>query len=286
MSSLILPSSSNIYRLFDQIVAQRQMAFLAGLPGTGKSLLLNQLVLMAQGAGRTVHLLQWDVTRSVFETAVNLTKYPEINGVTHAAIRKAVGLWTRSGVLQWVKKYAGPDHFLLGEVPLIGNRLSELVYPLDDEAEAILAGDQALFVLPVPSRTVRQVIEAAREKSIARPQHEKERRDAQPNVLRLLWQEVAQVGYRLGLTEMEPADDAAYDPELYTAVYQYLLTHRHHEILPVDTVLHPSGSAYDLTITGTELAATPDEVEQIMRMIEQTYTDVELETAVANWYKV
>lgn len=286
MNKIILPPESNIYRLFDQIVAQRQMAFLAGLPGTGKSLLLNQLALMAQDAGRTVHLLQWDVTRSVFETAVNLTKYPEIDGVTHAAIRKAVGLWTRRGVAQWVKTYAGPDHFLLGEVPLIGNRLSELVYPLPDEAEAILAGELALFVVPVPSLAVRQVIETAREKSIARPQHEKERQDAQPNVLRLLWQEVAQVGHRLGFIEREPAADMAYDPVLYTAVYQHLLSYRHHEVLPVDTILHPSGSAYDLTITGTELAATPDEVEQIMQMIEQTYTDAELETAVSNWYKV
>jgi hypothetical protein len=286
MNKIILPPESNIYRLFGQIVAQRQMAFLAGLPGTGKSLLLNQLALMAQAAGRTVHLLQWDVTRSVFETAVNLSKYPEIDGVTHAAIRKAVGLWTRSGVCQWVKKYAGPDHFLLGEVPLIGNRLSELVYPLPDDAEAILAGELAIFVVPVPSPVVRQVIEAAREKSIADPRHEKERQDAQPNVLRLLWQEVAQVGYRLGFIEREPTADVAYDPVLYTAVYQHLLSYRHHEVLPVDTVLRPAGSAYDLTIKGTELAATPDEVEQIMQMIEQTFTGAELETAVSNWYKV
>ena len=45
------------------------MVFLAGLPGTGKSLLLKQLVLIAQQAGRTVDTLQWDVTRLPFETA-------------------------------------------------------------------------------------------------------------------------------------------------------------------------------------------------------------------------
>ena len=43
------------------------MVFVAGLPGTGKSLLVNQLVHIAARAGRLVHLLQWDVARPTFE---------------------------------------------------------------------------------------------------------------------------------------------------------------------------------------------------------------------------
>lgn len=292
MRSVILPPESNVYRLFRQIVEQQQMVFLTGLPGTGKSLLLKQLALMAQQAGRTVHLLQWDVTRAPFETAVNLAKYPEIDGVTHAAIRKAVGLWARTGIRRWHKKYgshdqSGHDHFLLGEVPLIGNRLSELAQCLDDEVEPVLAGEQTLFVVPVPSREIRQHIEAAREMSIANPQHEKERQDAQPGVLRLLWQEVARIGQKLGWSaEVGPMGDVLYDPALYTAVYLHLLTHRRHQILPITEVLQPTGSVYDLTIHGTELTATPDEVEQIMQLVEQRFTADELETAVANWYKI
>jgi adenylylsulfate kinase-like enzyme len=45
------------------------MVFLAGLPGTGKSLLAHQLAHMASDAGRTIHLLQWDVARPVFEAS-------------------------------------------------------------------------------------------------------------------------------------------------------------------------------------------------------------------------
>ena len=46
-------------------LAGRRMVFFAGLPGTGKSLLVHQLVHLASGAGRQVHLIQWDVARPV-----------------------------------------------------------------------------------------------------------------------------------------------------------------------------------------------------------------------------
>jgi len=286
MSEIILPKESNIYRLFQQAVAQRQMVFLAGLPGTGKSLLLKQLALMAQQAGRTTHLLQWDVTRAAFETAVILQKYPEIDGVTHPAIRKAVGLWTRAGIQQWHETYVGTDHFLLGEVPLVGNRLSELTQSLPDESEAILVDEKTLFIVPVPSQSVRQTIEAAREESIANPQHEKENNDAHPNVLYMLWHDVVLAGYELGLVAEKPIGKIAYDAAVYAAVYQHLLTNRHTVILPINTVLRPNGSAYELVIDGTELTATPDEVDKIMQTVEQSMTADELETAVFNWYKI
>ncbi len=258
------------------------MVFLAGLPGTGKSLLIQQLAVIAQQAGRTVHLLQWDVTRAAFETAVLLQTYPEIDGVTHPAIRKAVGLWARTAVLQWHQTHT-PSHLLIGEVPLIGNRLTELTQPLDDAAEPLLNDPTCCFVIPTPSKTVRQVIEDARARSIANPRHEKEARDAQPNVLQMLWEEVAAIGYKLGLTD---GKNLAYTPGVYTAVYQHLLQHRHHQTLLVDTVLTPNGSAYALQISGSELAATPNEVDAIMQQIETEFTGNELETAVANWYKL
>lgn len=286
MSNIILPKESNIYQLFQQLVAQRQMIFLAGLPGTGKSLLLKQLALMAEQAGRTVHMLQWDVTRSAFETVVFLQKYPEVKGVTHPAIRKAVGLWARQGVKQWYETYADTDHMLLGEVPLVGNRLTELTQSLADGAETILAGDKTFFVVPVPSKTVRQKIESARAQSIANPKHEKERNDANPYVLNLLWCDVAKVGYELEFTTVPPVEPIIYDPDVYAAVYRHLLTHRQHEILKIDMVLTPNGSAYELVIGGGELKATAEEVETTFRMIEQQMTDQELETAVSDWYKI
>lgn len=282
MSEIILPTNSNLYTTFQQLAVQKRLVFLAGLPGTGKSLLIQQLAVLAQQAGRTVHLLQWDVTRAAFETAVLLQTYPEIDGVTHPAIRKAVGLWARTAVLQWHQTHA-PHHLLIGEVPLIGNRLTELTQPLDDPAEPLLSDPSCCFVIPTPSRAVRQVIEDARARSIAKPRHEKEARDAQPNVLQMLWEEVAAIGQKLGLNDDK---NLAYDPGVYTAVYQHLLQHRHQQTLPIDTVLTPNGSAYALPLNGSELAATPAEVAHIMEQIETEFTGNELETAVANWYRI
>lgn len=282
MSEIIIPTDSNLYTTFQQLATGQRLVFLAGLPGTGKSLLIQQLVLLAQQAGRTVHLLQWDVTRAAFETAVNLQTYPEIDGVTHPAIRKAVGLWARTAVHHWHQTH-DKTHLLIGEVPLIGNRLTELSQPLDDPAEPLLSDPACQFIIPTPSKAVRQVIEDARARSIANPRHEKEARDAQPNVLQMLWEEVAAIGHQLGLNDGE---NLAYDPGVYTAVYQHLLQHRHHQTLPIDTVLTPNGSAYALPLNGSELAATPAEVNAIMQQIETEFTGDALETAVANWYKI
>ena len=69
--------------------------------GVGKSLLVQQLALMAQAEGRHVHLLQWDVTRAAFERPEILARFPEVDGVTHAAIRQGVGTWARRAVHAW-----------------------------------------------------------------------------------------------------------------------------------------------------------------------------------------
>ena len=290
MTDIILPTDSNIYTTFQQLATEQRMVFLAGLPGAGKSLLIQQLVLLAQQAGRTVDLLQWDLARAPFETAVLLQKYPETDGVTHPALRKAVGLWARTAVHHWYTRHQYGNRLLIGETPLIGNRLIELVQPTGDAIEAGLRSAQTLFVVPVPSTSVRRHIEAAREKSIAKPQHKNESDDAPPNVLHAIWQDVARLGQRLQLTQKsdfpEKSDFYAYDPDVYTAVYQHLLQHRHHHILPINTLLKPNSSVYDLPLSGTKLVATPAEVDAIMQQIETEFTGDALETAVANWYQM
>ena len=138
----------------------------------------------------------------------------------------------------------------------------------------------------MPSPQVRRFIESARDESTRQPRHEREKQDAQPNVLRAMWREIAQVGYNLGLTKLEPAEEPAYDPDLYTAVYRHLLQHRRLQLLPITTVLHPAGSAYDLTIGGTELSATPEEATQIIDQVERQFTPESLTAAVENWYQM
>ena len=100
-----------------------RLVFFAGLPGTGKSLLLHQLAHLAHARGRRIHLLQWDVARPVFEASEAGLRYPQDGGVTHGVIRLAVGQWARTAVARWHARHRGLEHLLIGETPFIGHRL-------------------------------------------------------------------------------------------------------------------------------------------------------------------
>jgi len=242
---------------------------------------------MAHMHGRQVHQLQWDVTRMAFETDSVMDRYPEIDGVTHAVIRKAVGLWARSGIEEWHSQYSGSDHILIGEVPLVGNRLVELVQKQDDTVEAVLASPQATFAIPVPSVEIRNLIEAARAKSIANPQHEREEKDAQPNVLRDNWLELFKVGKQLGLIDPSIAQPI-YDPDVYSSAYSSLLIHRHTEIIPLDQRLDTTNhSVYNIDFEPRELAPSQADAEAFVTQVEQAYPDLDqLQREIDLWYAV
>lgn len=271
----------------------------------GKSLLLQQLGIIAHEAGRTVHLLQWDVARTNFETGALMAKYPEVNGVTHGVIRKAIGLWARAGVAQWHNQHPGREHMLIGEVPLVGNRLIELVQQRDDEVENLLTGEQSIFAVPVPSKEIRALIEAARQRSIADPQHERERNDAPPNVLRELWIELYRVGQELNFGSSPQLEQVAtgdaghrhsapqsstplYDPTLYRAIYQQFLRHRRTITLPLDQRYDTSThSVYTTSFEPAELAPTPVEVSAFVAQVELLYPDLgALEEELVRWYEL
>ncbi|HRW07707.1 MAG TPA: hypothetical protein P5121_21545 [Caldilineaceae bacterium] len=284
-ASPIVIANTPLYEPLAKLAVTQRIVLFAGLPGVGKSLFLQQTALLAHEAGRRVHLLQWDVTRSAFETPPILARYPEVDGVTHAAIRKAVGLWARGAIQRWHTTHAADD-LLIGEVPLIGNRLIELVQPHTDIVEALLAGDTTTIVLPVPSREVRQAIEAARAQTTATPQHAKEAGDAMPHILQMLWQELYSVAQRLQLAgaSTDPTAPHPYDPAIYAAVYHHLLQHRRCETLSVAQVLPKVSSVYDLPIPVQELAATAAEVAEQLTFIERSYESTQLQEAVARWY--
>ena len=281
---LVIPISSQLYQVLKELAQTRRMVFITGLPGVGKSLLIQQLALIAKGMGRQVHLLQYNVAREPFETESNILKYPEVEGVTDPAIRKAVGLWARTAVHQWHQQHPDPANLLIGELPLIGNRFIELVEIHEDAVESVLSSDQAQFVVPVPSWEVREVIEATRARTIADPQHEREKLDAPPNVLQALWQQVNSLAREIRLTKTNP--QTPYNPYIYGGVYQALLQHRQAKLLLIDQVLRPSQSVYEMDVVVSQLQATPAEVAHFMQQVEKRYTRQALKDAVANWHAI
>ena len=281
---LVIPISSALHKTFSQIARDKRMVFFSGLPGVGKSLLIQQLALLASQAGRIVHTVHWDVSRAAFETPDIQQRYPEIDGVTHAAIRKAVGIWSRDAIRQWDEAYPEAEHILIGEVPLLGSRLIELAVPHDDEAEALLTGEGCLFVVPVPSWEVRAVIEQSRARTFTEPQHEKERLDASPDVLRALWREINSLARRINLTKA--AEDAPYNPYIYGGVYAALLRHRPHQLILIDEVLRPAKSVYELQVVTSQLQADLETVNAIFDRLENEYTPAEVEELVDNWHAI
>ena len=279
---LVIPAASTLFRHLKDLAESQRIVVVTGLPGVGKSFLIQQLSLIAAQEGRRIHLLQWDVARQAFETPSILARYPEVDGVTAPLIRKAVGMWARRAVAAWHSGFPAPEHLLIGEAPLIGNRLSELVAVRDDEAEPLLAAASTHFALPLPSQEVRAVMERARARTIADPQHEKEAYDAPPNVLRALWEEVNTLARLMQLPQAQQGSE--YNAQLYGAVYSQLLEKRHSRLIAIDQVLQPSRSVYESTVAANVLAAETEAATQIVREIELTTPPLALQRAVENWH--
>ena len=276
MSDIVLPRDSSLYRKFAELAAGCDLVFFAGLPGVGKSLLLQQLALLARERGRTVHLLQWDVARQPFESP----RYPLRDGATHPLVIRAVGTWARGAVLDWQAAFGAGVDMLIGELPLIGGRLLELAQPMDDRTEDLLRGPRARFVLPLPSREVRRAIEAKRERTILAPRHDNEAHDAPPDLLRSLWQDLYRVAFQLGM--VEAANDAPYSPAIYAAVYRHLLSRRTCLQLDIDQVLPAGASAYAGLDGLPNLCATQAEAERVLTRLEAQ----ESPSAARAWFEI
>src|SRR5437867_2336863 len=135
---LVIAADAGLYAHLQRLASAQRCVFFAGLPGTGKSLLSHQLTHLAHALGRTVHMLQWDVARPVFEASAAGQRYPVVQGVTHGVIRKAAGLWARQAVVQWHQRYPEAGHLLIGETPFVGHRFIELARQRADAAEPLL----------------------------------------------------------------------------------------------------------------------------------------------------
>lgn len=274
MAGVIAREDPSLFTALSALAADARLVFFAGLPGTGKSLLIHQLAHLAHARGRAIHLLQWDVARPAFEDSPAGRGYPMERGVTHGVIRLAVGRWARAAVGRWHVAHPGFDHLLIGETPFIGHRLVELARPAGDEAEKALAGAWTRFVIPVPSRVLRAHLEAERARRAREPRHPREREDASPALLADLWRQLA-------------GADIPYDPAIYQRTYERLLVRRHAVALPLDRRLPTAGmSVYDLAMPTADLLPSEDEVSRAIRDVEAEHGDpAGLQRALDSWHR-
>jgi hypothetical protein len=284
---VIVQADAVVYQQLQQLATGRRLIFFAGLPGTGKSLLSQQLTHLAVAAGRTVHLLQWDVARPVFEAHPYGQRYPVVDGVTHGIIRMAVGRWARHALAQWHQHYPEAQHLLIGETPFIGHRFIELARPGEDAAEELL-DHAAVFVIPVPSPQVRHYIATERLRRNSNPLHPQESEDAPPQVLHALWQELVHIAPHLGIAVPASAQPVPYTPALYQCVYEGLLRHRQVRVLPINTLLPTTTlSVYQFTVERFLLTPTSEEVVRCIQEVEQHYPDATVwQRALEHWYLV
>ncbi len=264
-----------------------RMVFFTGLPASGKSFFLRKQISIAVAAGRKVDIIRWDAGLGAFETDDVLARYPYVADGTNPMIRRAAGLWGRQAISNWLSENREPSAMLIGEVPIIGNRFSEFVEVIGDEAEKALASNQTLFLYPIPSQTLRIRQESIRRETFNNPQHPNEAKDAPPSTMDLALQMTLEKAMELRLISASRArSDYAYDPALYRRFFEQLLKHRVARALDVDTLYVDEGSAHDLAGYNSELIATSEEVTNSMLSVEASLTATEASKMVRNWYRV
>lgn len=283
-TQIIIPKDSPIRTQLEHAVSTRRMIFVAGLPGTGKSLMLQQIILLADQAGRRVHTMQWDAARRPFETTQWLEKYPEVDNLTHPGIRKAVGLWVRQGLLNWNEAHSDPAELLVAELPVVGGRFTELLHQSDDEAETLLGSDQAVFFVPIPRAEIRRAIEGFRADTFANPRNEQETKDAPPEIVQNDWLDIRRVYDLWTDTQSDPATAHIYDAEIYRFVYDRLMRHRNLQILDIDRTFETKGSAYERTVPVKELAATDAEITVSFALLQHKFPGDSVNPALEAWY--
>ena len=256
---------------------------ICGVPGVGKSLFVREQTLIARNCGRKVHRLEWDVSRLAFDQPGILSRYPEIDNVTHPVIRRAAGLWVRQAVADWFSLHGGSRDLLVIEAPLIGGRFSELARIEQDAAEPFLAGEATQFLIPQPSREVRAAIQGARSRETAQHRHALDSKNAPPPLVDALWQQILDTADFLGV----PHDrrDGGYSPELYLAVYRRLLRHRHVVAVPVRDVVEIGHSPHALQGMALQISPGAQEAARLIALIEETGVDAAVR-ATEGWHAV
>jgi len=284
MTQSIVPEDTPLGRELRDAVKCARLLLVCGVPSSGKSLIFQQLAILAHEGGRRVHGLQWDDARHGFETQKWLSIYPDpAPGTTHPAIRKSIGLWVRDGIVRWADENRDATNILLVELPVVGGRLVELLQPKDDAAEGLLASSETIVLTPVPTNAVRRRLEEFRAKTSASPRNSGEAMEAAPSVVQAAWLEARALYDRWYNSSGEPELVQSYDATICSAVFQRLNRHRHSRLLQIDRIYETQGSTYDRSVEVTVLRPTDAEVVTAYARLSLLIAKHGTEGAVDGW---
>lgn len=278
----VIPTSSPLFKQLEQVAESTQVVVFSGLPGVGKSLYINEFQLIAKSKGLPVDVIQWDVARKAFETAYVLEHFPMGEGTVHDGLKLMAGLWLLDELELWLENYRGSDRILLIEAPLVGHRFVELAKENKDaELEEFCASDKFKVIVPIPSKGVRQKIEAERMRQVS--EDAKVWSGAKPSVMLMLWKLTCGIANEMG-KNVDMSGQPDYDPDIYEFVYGRILKKRHFVPLVISEVFEVPVQDEAALHKVDSIVADVETANHYGKMIAENYNSELIESIVANWY--
>jgi len=277
-----IPTENKIYKQLEDIAHKAMVTVFVGLPGTGKSLYVNQFHAIAKSFKKEIEVIQWDIARKSFETEALAKIFPMKDGQVHAGVKLCAGRWLIAYLQNWhLRTLDYANKILLIEAPLVGNRFSELAHSQDNpELEKFLSSEQVQFVLPIPSREVRKKIEEDRAAQVS--ESATQWSGAKPSVMRQLWTDTLGIGRRLQLID---SIDGKYDPNNYKKIYTYILRHRNLRVLEVNQIFDVNiKDEKSLHSLKNVIPSTQKIDELAMEIKTQNLTEAEIKEITSHWY--
>lgn len=279
----IIPESDSVYQTLEKAAKSAKSVVFSGLPGVGKSLYINQFQLIAANLGKNITVIQWDIARKSFETEKISEVFPMGAGVVHNGVKLSAGRWLLDTINDWLANHSKENDLLLIEAPLVGHRFIELAKLQENETlENFFKSDAFQIIVPIPSKKVREKIEADRRAQIA--EDAKTWTGAKPSVMLMLWKMICGIANEFGAS-ISMEGQPAYDPNIYALVFRKILQHRHFIPLHIDEI-YPVSIANEAELHNIgSLAADDQTANRYAEMILTQYPELPtIDAIVDKWY--
>lgn len=277
----IIPSDSPIRQSLESLTKAKIVVF-SGLPGVGKSLYINSFQAIADQKGKEIDIIQWDVARKAFETEYICKHFPMGAGTVHNGLKLIAGLWLMETIKHWIDFNKKSDNILLIEAPLVGHRFVELVQKqIDTDLENFLSSELCKFVIPIPSKKVREAIEAERNRQVS--ENAKVWSGAKPSVMLMIWKRTCEIANEFG-ENIDLSEQPPYDPQTYQLVFSRILKHRQFVTLSINEIFDIPESNEDSLHKLKSMKANTAEADSYGKKVIEKFNNYQINEIVESWY--